>query len=358
MLWMISLLMGSPVFSVGTIHWYDTSDCTGCPVDSVMDWGEESCADFEFEIDTHCAYVHLGEQKNCEPLWDMPACFVGDDVWFTLTEIPFNSSKIFCDEEPIVDPACASSAPPSAGPSVPPTTPCKEPEHNWTEEIAEELCSADEMGVTKKGVDAVVCEGYNQNYQRRLNYSLANRLFLWCSAWCVYDAHTEGYGAASELTDAFIWRTDNHCYEPVQGLCIYGNTRERHLMAEYIETLCEPCIPSYAWDEDRAEEICRDNVVANKSYGAEVCEDPNSSTKQDNLDESLANKFFTLCTAWCVYDYYTIMNNTRYGTIMNNTGGFMWEETCWRWVTRGDCFEEHVMEFRAVSLRTAKLCEV
>jgi len=207
--------------------------------------------------------------------------------------------------------------------------------------------------VTNKGVDAVVCPDYNQYYQRRLNYSLANGAFLKCSAWCVYDAHTEGYGEASEGLDAFIWRKQSNCWEPTRkGLCIYGNVEDRDEMANYIEnTLCWACIPLYTWDEDRAKEICPEIVSANKSYGVEVCDDPNSSTKQNSLEKSLANKFFTGCSAWCVYDYDTIMSNGC------SYGGFAWKQTCWRWVTGWDCFGKHISEFRTVSSRAAKLCE-
>jgi len=208
------------------------------------------------------------------------------------------------------------------------------------------------MGHTNKGVDAVVCPEYSQYYQRRLNYSLANRAYRSCSAWCVYDAHTEGYGDASERFDAFIWR-QRGCWEPTRtGLCIYGNTYERDLMAEYIEnTLCEPCIPSYTWSEDRAKEICPSIVPADKSYGVEVCNDPESSMKQVNLDKSLANRFFTHCTAYCVYDYETVMSNGC------SYGGFMWKQTCWKWVTSWDCFGKHISELRDVSSRAANLCE-
>merc|ERR1719419_2086194 len=260
---------------------------------------------------------------------------------------------------PTLTPTGTPITSPTRQPTRVPTADCVEIEHNWTEEIAEQHCSANEMGKTNKGVDAVVCAGYAQHWQRRLIYSLANRAFLTCSAWCVYDIHTEGYGDATERYDAFIWRISNNCWEPTrQGLCIFGNTRERELVTEYIEnTLCESCIPSYTWDEDRAEEICPNTVTAKKSYGVEVC-DTQSSMKQESLEKSLANRFFTHCGAFCVYDYDTIMNNTRYHSTMN--GGFMWKKTCWKWVTGWDCFDEgkHLSEFEEVSSRSVNLCDL
>jgi len=204
--------------------------------------------------------------------------------------------------------------------------------------------------VTNKGVDAVVCPDYNQWHQRRLNYSLANRAFLSCSAWCLYNAHTDGY--FSDRFDAFIWRNPSNCWEPTRtGLCVDGNTEERDKIVKYINTFCWACIPSYTWDADRAKEICPNIVSANKSYGVEVCDDPISSSKQNSLDKSLANKFFAHCSAWCVYDFDTIMSNGC------SYGGFVWKQTCWKWVTGWDCFGKHSSEFRAVSSRAANICE-
>jgi len=257
---------------------------------------------------------------------------------------------------PTLVPILVSTYSPTFHPSEAPT--CVEITQNWTEEIAEKHCSANEMGETNKGVDAIVCQGHSQFYQRRLNYSLANRAYTHCSAWCVYDIHTEGYVDPSEYDNAFIWRNQDDCWQPVRkGLCIDGNRSERDSVADYIEnTLCASCFPLYTWDEDRAEEICSDNVIANKGYGVKVCDDSQSSTKQDSLEKSLANRFFTHCSAWCIYDYDTIVNNTE----NSSYGGFIWKNTntCWKWITQWDCFTKHRSEFSAVSSRAANLCKL
>merc|ERR1719193_1048499 len=235
-----------------------------------------------------------------------------------------------------------------------PSTLCIEPEQDWSREIAEKYCSAGDMGVTRKGIDAVVCEGYNQEYQRRLDYSLANQAFMNCRSWCVYDAWTEGHSA--ERNGAFIWRKSNMCYDPVSsGLCINQMRDERQLIVRRIDNLCQPCISSYTWNQDRAEEVCPEIVVPSKSYGAEVCDD--SSARQDSFEKSLANRLYTDCSSWCVYDYDTIISNTLKDT--NTNGGFIWQKKgCWRWVTGGVCFEKHISDFREISSRAAKLCEL
>jgi len=243
-------------------------------------------------------------------------------------------------------------------------TPCVEQEQNWTDEIAAEICTALAMGVTNKGVDAIVCAGYEE-YQNRLAYSLANRAFLSCDAWCVYDILTKG-------EEAFIWKSEGECYNPVtKGLCIWGNPLHRMKLKEYIENiLCSSttttsptlsptdCFPTYTWDEDRAEEICPPSegiILADKSYGVKVCNDAASLTKQSSLERSLANNFFNSCISWCVYDYDTIMNNIRSDSA--DYGGFVWKFTCWKWVTGWSCFDLFLSEFEEISSRALDQCD-
>jgi len=247
---------------------------------------------------------------------------------------------------------------------APVIVPCVEREQDWTVEIADQICPADAMGVTKKGVDAIVCTGYD-DFQYRLDHSLANRAFLTCDSWCVYDIYKKGY-------EAFIWKSAGTCYIPVsKGLCIWTKSHHREQMTDYIENiLCESttpepteaptyhCLPLYTWDEDRAEELCPslEDLVPDRSFGAAVCDDDTSLTKQANLEKSLANDFSIQCSSWCVYDYDTIMNNIKNDSA--EYGGFIWKNTCWKWVTDWACFTSHLYEFDAVSLRALDQCEV
>jgi len=244
-------------------------------------------------------------------------------------------------------------------------SPCVEREEKWTKEVAEQSCSADAMGKTMKGIDATVCAGWEE-YQYRLDYSLANRLFLTCDAWCVYDFYEEGYVA-------FIWKSNLDCWNPVvNGLCIVDNSHHRELMTDYIKnTLCKStptqsptlspidCTPYYSWDENRTEEICPSSMAdfhISKSYGVQVCDDATSLTKQTSLEKSLANIFFMKCSSWCVYDYDTIIKNIQNDSA--DYGGFVWKQTCWKWVTGWTCFTSSIWEFEAVSSRAVNQCEV
>jgi len=314
--------------------------------------GTQYCSDFQSTA-VMGKYISRAPTSNPTPTpTQIPTSYPSEAPTTNLTPIPTPTPTHTPSLNPSDVPTYNPTLIPTFHPSEAPT--CVEVEHNWNEEIAEQRCSADETGKTMKGVDAIVCSGYRQYYQRRLNYSLANQAYTHCSAWCVYDTHTDGYGDPSEHDDAFIWRNPINCWEPVRkGLCIDGNTHDRDSMAVYIEkTLCTSCLPLYTWSEDRAEEICPDIIYAKKDYGVKVCDDPNSSTKQASLDKSLANRFFTHCKAWCVYDYDTIMNNRN-----PSLGGFVWKKSCWKWVTGYDCFTKHSNEFSAVSLRAANLCE-
>jgi len=116
-------------------------------------------------------------------------------------------------------------------------------------------------------------------------------------------------------------------------------------------------MPSYDWTEERAEELCpstMDHFNANKSYGIGVCDDATSSTKQGNLEASLANKFYEQCSSYCVYDFDTVVNNIK--TDSSNYGGFIWKDTCYKWVTGWYCFNEDLHKFKEISLRAEDLC--
>jgi len=369
---------------------------------------------------------------------------------------------------------------------APVIAPCVEREQDWTEDTAEQICAASAMGVTEKGVAAVVCAGY-EDYQYRLNLSLANRVFLTCDAWCVYDITKIGY-------EAFIWKSSDACWSPVtSGLCIWTNSHREEITSYIENVLCESttpepteaptcitqqewseglmdsycsiddtgftykhyssidraavpcsgyeeraddllkslamrmygdctswcvydyysnallawkwsnadlcwnlltwgschwdytyninqtqwdeaklaitrmctnsptlsptsCMPYYTWDDDRAEEICPSSIYnyADKSFGVKVCDGDNSVAEQAQLEKSLANQFFTQCSAWCVYDYDTIMNNIQNDSV--EYGGFIWKQTCWQWVTGWTCFDSAFSDFEMVSLRARDQC--
>jgi len=192
---------------------------------------------------------------------------------------------------------------------------CVDRTQDWTEQIAQAICGVDEMGSTNKGADATVCAGHEDYRQSRLDRSLANRAFMSCTAWCVYDIFdTEG---------AFIWRNSGQCWEPVKGgLCIFGNVKNHNKIKDYIEqTLCESstdeptfaptCMPAdEEWSEALMDDHCtvaqtRHTYKHYSSIGRAAVPCAGSEDHESGLLKSLALGMYQDCSAWCVYDYYS-----------------------------------------------------
>jgi len=205
---------------------------------------------------------------------------------------------------------------PSAPVETPAPTPfvCVEREQEWNKTIAALACGEEDMGGTDKGATATTCAGY-EDYQYRLNKSLANRMFHDCDAWCVYDIY-------KNADEAFIWRQSETCYDPVRsGLCITTLAASRLEMKEYVENvLCESttgepteaptCIEQNEWSEDLMDDLCTvdETRLTYKHYSAvgraaQPCAGHEGS--EDDLLKSLAMEMYDDCSSWCVYDYYS-----------------------------------------------------
>jgi len=237
----------------------------------------------------------------------------------------------------------------------PVTNPCTERELDWDQAIAEAACPVSKMGYTNKTAAAVVCEGY-EDYQYRLDHSLANRMFVSCSSWCVYDLYKRAY-------EAFQWKNDYNCWRPVtKYFCIQGIYWEREFMTDWVDTqLCpsetlEPtyqptCTPQEEFTEDLMDEYCTVESTGStfKHYDGFINElgeaedrapiacselDGDESGPQDTLDlkKSLANRLFADCSSWCVYDWYS-----------GGMQAWKWSnsQTCWVRMTWGSCFYDY-----------------
>jgi len=247
------------------------------------------------------------------------------------------------------DSVCAITTP------APVIEPCVEREQDWTSEIADQICPFDAMGVTKKGIDATVCTGF-EDYQYRLDHSLANRAFLTCDSWCVYDVYKMGY-------EAFIWKNATTCWNPVtSGLCIWTNSHHREQMTVYIEnTLCEgttpepteapTCIVQQEWSEDLMENYCSvdDTRLTYKHYSsnsraAVPCS--GSEERAGDLLKSLAMRMYDDCSSWCVYDY---SSNALLAWKWSNA------DLCWNLLTWGSCHWDYTNRINQTSWNRAKL---
>jgi len=238
---------------------------------------------------------------------------------------------------------------------APVIAPCVEREQDWTDEIADQICPADAMGATKKGVDAIVCTGY-EDYQYRLDHSLANRAFLTCDSWCVYDVYKIGY-------EAFIWKNAATCYNPVSsGLCIWTQSHLREQMTDYIENiLCEAttpepteaptCIAQQEWSEDLMDNHCTvdETRLTYKHYGsigraAVPCS--GSEDRASDLLKSLAMRMYDDCSSWCVFDY---ASSALLAWKWSN------KDLCWNLQSWGSCQWDYSNQINQTDWNDAKL---
>jgi len=269
-------------------------------------------------------------------------------------------SNILCESttpEPTVQPTCTS-------------------EVEWSEALMDSHCTVAETGSTYKHYESigkrhegrrpVPCSGDEDNEYDLLK-SLAMRLFKDCSSWCVYDF-------PSGAEKAWKWKTSGLCWELVNwGSCHWDYTKDV-IATEWtefkaaVQLVCThapsvsptDCMPKFEWDEARASELCgEDHGSTNKGFGATVCTtDDVSVTKQESLDESLANAFYKHCSSTCVYDYDTVINNIRTGS--SEQGGFIWKSArdCWKWVEEDyPCFTSG-SDFHDVSVYAEGECDV
>jgi hypothetical protein len=238
------------------------------------------------------------------------------------------------------------------------TTDC-EVELGYSENLMNELCTVSATGRTYKHYDTrepVACSGDLADTSD-LKKSLANGLFDNCGAWCVFDWKTQAF-------NAWLWEPSGKCWNRnSDGFCFYhpGTNIPKQMWTEaraLIASKCDfdasfLCYKEYEWTEDRANQLCTATRYgpANKSYsGAVTCS--GEGGRETQLKKSLANKLYTSCSSWCIYDWYTLMDDK------NALGGYMWnhKDDCYRWITDGVCFKRFSSEHQAARKYVLETC--
>jgi len=244
------------------------------------------------------------------------------------------------------------------------------PQQEYSDELMDEYCSVEDSALTYKHYNGVLDEsgtavdraavactelnGEDSGVQDTfdLKKSLANKLYEGCSAWCVFDWYTEAI-------EVWKWSNSNKCWTRMTtGSCIYDYNAQEYLqiwydMQEKISTTCTysptlsptSCYPEYEWSQERANEVCTSENYGStdRSFeGAVVCTDNNSVGRQAQLEKTLANEFYVSCSSWCLYDWETLIND------IDGVGGFIWKNSCWKWVTGFTCFESSADEYEEV----------
>jgi len=240
------------------------------------------------------------------------------------------------------------------------------PQREWSEELMDEYCTVAATVDTYKHYESlnrrpVPCKGL-EDREADLLKSLAMQMYDSCSAWCVYDFY-------SNAIEAWLWKNELKCWQlHKKNSCIWNwgkneknpdwdDAKEKmNLMCTYSPTIAPTdCMPYYSWNKERAEELCPKPMNADKSYGVFVCNDANSAKRQEQLEKSLANKFYQKCESSCVYDYDTLIYNVQQDELKE--GGFIWKANCWKWVTGWDCFSKHRAEFVSSMHIAAETCD-
>jgi len=229
-------------------------------------------------------------------------------------------------------------------------------------------------------MNATLCNAYVgiPYYEKSLKLAIVNTMYghgpsasaTKCPHWCMYDPLSIVGNAVG-----FKWHNCLACWNVLVGAS--NPLRYIHSKAEWDwatskarNWCCPPtfteaptlgpsptprvCSPYNSWNEVRASELCPTTVQADKSYAINVCDETEATQKK--LEDSLANQFYKQRSFWCVYDYETLINNTKTGS--SDKGGFQWENnnSCWKWEIGGFCFTSAYDEFVEVPSLATVTC--
>jgi len=97
------------------------------------------------------------------------------------------------------------------------------------------------------------------------------------------------------------------------------------------------CIPYMSWNENYATEACPQGTWGgtNKGYGTMIACDQSYQTE---LEESAANELYKSCSSWCIFDFQSLLSETRLAYIWKKKG-------CWQAVTKWSCFQKGSLTF-------------
>jgi len=231
-------------------------------------------------------------------------------------------------------PTLSPTPSPTHIPTSPPTE-CNE-KRVWTKRIARKNCKKSSMRFGVK-----TCKS---SYQKKLEVSLANKLYERCGSKCVYDYDTTiGNGKG-----AFMYQRRRKCYNYVtKGACL----KMKNEIIERAKKLCpfspptpppteRPCNEKRVWTEQIALTNCDESSMR---FGVKTCK----SSYQNKLEMSLANQLYGRCGSSCVYDYDSIIADRKVAFAYHK------RRKCYTYVTEGSCFKK---KMNKIIKRAKKLC--
>lgn len=136
-------------------------------------------------------------------------------------------------------------------------------------------------------------KGCHDSYTPYVQRSLANKMFSHCGAWCLYDFDKPD-------TVAYSWNEAEKCWHRGSG-CL-GHP-EQKLATERKKDFCEAelCIPVQSiLSETLMLSYCNDlGKTEDRTPHAKSCD----SALSGQVHKALANKMFSHCGAWCIFDF-------------------------------------------------------
>jgi len=215
-----------------------------------------------------------------------------------------------------------------------------------------------------KGRSATVCANASEDHFQRFRLSLANKMYLGCSSWCVYDI-------TDDADTAYMWNSMNECWEPAREWLCFAAEDERRNVQSRMRKICqhkyhstceennEPidndsengqCIQLH--DIDAVNEPARynrmlrckcheegENSVIRLDRTAVHCNEESWSETSIRIELALLNGMFLSCENWCLFDIF--QPNTRY----------------WTWNPWGECWDDNPLKESVCDTIVAKYGE-
>jgi len=203
-----------------------------------------------------------------------------------------------------------------------------------------------------KGNSATVCEYVSEDEYQRFRLSLANKMYLGCSSWCVYDI-------TDDVDTAYIWISKDRCWQPAHEWLCFAAEDERRDVQSRMRTVCpyeyhstceevnEPtdtdsengqCRHLYGIDAvnepSRYNRMLRckcseeemDNIVIRRDRSAVHCNEKSWSENSILIELALLNGMYMSCENWCLFD------------IFNPSVIY------WTWNPWGECWDDNPLE--------------
>lgn len=199
---------------------------------------------------------------------------------------------------------------------------------------------------------AKLCMDADEDLYQRFVLSVANRMYIGCSSWCVYDITDDAF-------TAFMWIYEDQCWLHTHEWLCFEAEDERQEVRKRMRKVCpgefKPSCENDASDlleHDLTDNNCialhridavnepdhynrrlrcrcslnGENTVIRRARTAVHCTEDRWSENSIRIEMSLLNGMYQTCENWCLFDLWE--PNTRY----------------WAWDPWNECWNDDPME--------------